>query len=185
MASYLLLNDMIEQPEVVGETTRVAFVSIPRKLNKGGIIRRSAMVLLIVFAPLLVACDAGPSQDEIGEFIADALPALAEWDPNALQPYATAEAMEVFSQPDQGKIFRVASRLGGLIGFDPPATTNWQWTTNRGYTVTVQNQAKFENGDATVTWGLVYRNDQIKMQKFHINSSLFLDLVDPGPQKKI
>jgi len=141
------------------------------------------MVLLIVFAPLLVACDAGPSQDEIGEFIADALPALAEWDPNALQPYATAEAMEVFREPDQAKVFRIISRLGDLISFEPPTTIRWSMTTSNGYSSTVQNQAKFENGDATVTWSLVYRSGQIKMQQFHVNSPLFYDLMDPGPQK--
>jgi hypothetical protein len=185
MTSYILLKYMIVQPEVVEEATRAVFVSIPRKLNKDSTIRRSTMVLLILITPLLAACDSGPSQDEIEDFVADALPALAQWDPKALQPYSTSEAKEVFLQPDQAKIFRIISRLGDLISFEPPTTLRWSMTTKHGYSSTVQIKAKFTNGDAVVKLGLVYRSGKIKLQQFHFDSPLFLELIDPASQKKI
>ncbi len=133
---------------------------------------RHAVMLFAAF--LMAACGViGPDKEEVEKFAVDLMPAIAEWRPEALQPYATDEFNKKMRTPDQARMYVMFSRLGELDSFQPPKTVGYFTSTKEGTRVTVEIAAKFSRGPALVKMTLRSRDGDLKLYGLNIQSPVF------------
>jgi hypothetical protein len=130
--------------------------------------------LVLLMAAIMAACGViGPDKEQVEKFAVDIMPAIAEWRPETLKPYATEEFNKKMRTPEQARMYVMFSRLGDLDSFQPPKTVGYFTSTEEGTRVTVEIAAKFSKGPALVKMTLRSRDGDLKLYGLNIQSPVF------------
>ena len=122
--------------------------------------------------------EAAQYNDTAIPYINTAIPEISKWDKDIFYNYLSSEAKENIDKEDMANIFIVFSKMGSLISYeDPEFSKSNSYTSASGETktiVTYNVDAKYENGDATLTFTLVSANENVELHHFNLRSMALL-----------
>ena len=107
-------------------------------------------------------------------YLREVIPEIAEWDSEVLWNHYSSDTRNGTSRESHDKIVRIMSRLGELKVMDDPefseVTSSAATSTGARTIVTYVVQAKFENGDATITARLLDDDGVLSIHGLNVNS---------------
>ena len=122
--------------------------------------------------------EAAQYNDTAIPYIKSAIPEISKWDKDIFYNYLSSEAKENIDKDDMANIFIVFSKMGSLISYeDPEFSKSDSYAPASGETktiVTYNVDAKYENGDATLTFTLVGVNEKVELHHFNLRSIALL-----------
>lgn len=140
-------------------------------------------VALIVLIFALVGFWAWKAQSDYAEtavpYLREALPAIAEWDPDVLWNLYSPDVRSSVSRTDHDKIVVALSRLGRMEKLEPPqflrVTSSATVGSGSLKLVSYVVLAKFETGDARISVDLKDDSGEFSIYRINFNSMAFLE----------
>lgn len=142
----------------------------------GGIFALLFLVLIII---LVIAAVKGTALDKESQaYVDEVVPIIcADLKTETFLKYSSVELIKSESQEELEKIFELFGKLGKFKEYvGSSGQSNMNYTTGEGGTITGEYvaQTEFENGSAEVHIITVKIEEEWKIQKFEINSQVFL-----------
>ncbi len=123
-------------------------------------------------------------------YLREVIPEMTEWNPDVFWKHYPSEVIKDTNREQHDKIVHIMSRLGEMTSMDAPEfrnVTSSATTRAGGRTiVTYVVQAKFENGDATITARLQDDDGVFTVYSFNVNSmALYEEPLDESTEAPI
>ena len=107
-------------------------------------------------------------------YIKAAIPEISKWDKDIFNSYLSSEAKRKIDPDNLLKIVEVFKKMGALVSFEEPefeSTQPYGLVKGEEKTLIVYNvDAKYENGDALLTFTLVDGKDRLELHYFNMQS---------------
>lgn len=111
-------------------------------------------------------------------YIEASISEISKWDKDIFYKHLASEAKKDINQEKMEKIFQLFSKMGPLISYEEPEFTKVQsYVVKNGETrsiITYDVNAKYENGDALLTFTLIGKSETLELFYFNLESMTLL-----------